>query len=179
MSPDAHLEKMATTMFSPRLPFALALTAAIPLAFQPAQAQQAREDTLWQTRCAGTSRAADALVCEASQSLMVKESGQLIFKVDIIYPAKNAEPVLQIQAPLGFYLPGKIELSVDGTPLTKLDIGTCDQRGCFLSAPATPDMIGAMKAGSKMQIDFAPTAGKRQAVELPLTGFSRAMSAIQ
>lgn len=166
-------------MLSRNTLFALAVAAAVPLASQSVHAQETGGDTLWQTRCAGPSRNAEALICEASQSLRVKESGQLIFKVDIIYPANKAAPLLQMQAPLGFYLPGKVKLSVDGTPMSELEIGTCDQRGCFLSAPATPDMIGAMKAGVQLQIDFAPAAGQRQTVEVPLTGFSRSMDAIQ
>lgn len=142
-------------------------------------AQQAAQDTLWQTRCAGLSRSADMLTCETSQSLLVKDSGKLLFKIDLIYPPKKAPPVLQMQAPLGFYLPGKIKLAVDGTPITELTIGTCDARGCFLSAPATDKLVAAMKAGAKMQIDFAPSADKRQSVDIPLTGFSRAINDIQ
>jgi invasion protein IalB len=159
-------------------PFLAAFFAGLSLT-GAAMAQSENADTLWQTRCAGTSRTADALVCEASQSLRVKESGQLLFKVDVITPADKGAAVLQLQAPLGFYLPGKIRLAVDGTALTELEVGTCDQRGCFLSAEATPAMIDAMKAGNSLQIDFAPAAGRRQAVEVPLTGFTRAMDAIR
>ncbi len=139
----------------------------------------AGQNTFWQTRCAGAERNPAALNCEASQSLRVKENGQLLFKVDLIFPANKGAPILQMQAPLGFYLPGKIKLAVDGTNLSELDVGTCDQRGCFLSAPASADMIVAMKAGSALQIDFAPTAGNRQTVDMPLAGFTRAIDAIQ
>ncbi|POF34574.1 invasion associated locus B family protein [Roseibium marinum] len=142
-------------------------------------AQQAGEDTLWQTRCAGPSRSVEALTCEASESIRMKESGQLVFKVDLIFPANNAAPVFHIQAPLGFYLPGKIKLGVDGKPISELEIGTCDQRGCFLSTEATPEMIATLKAGEALQIDFAPAADRRQTIEMPLTGFSRAMDAVQ
>ena len=167
--------------FMPKMKHLLALTA---VAFLGAEAeavlaQQPDQNSLWQTRCAGPSRAADSLICEASQSIRVKENGKLLFKVDIITPANNTSPVLQMQAPLGFYLPGKVKLAVDGAPLTELEIGTCDQRGCFLSADATAQMIDAMKAGSKLQIDFAPAADRRQIVDVPLTGFTRAMEAIQ
>ncbi|QDG79271.1 invasion associated locus B family protein [Labrenzia sp. PHM005] len=165
-----------------RLP--LYLSAAIALLFSalpfvPAQAQQAEKTVLWQTRCAGESRSAEALICEATQSLRVKENGQLLFKVDIIYPGNSGQPVFQLQAPLGFYLPGKVKLSVDGTGIGELEIATCDQRGCYISAPATDTMINAMKAGAKMEIDFAASASQRQKIEVPLTGFSRAMAAIQ
>lgn len=163
--------------FKTLLPTATA--AGIMMASGASFAQQAAQDNLWQTRCAGPSRTAAALTCETSQSLRVKENGKLLFKIDVIFPPEKAAPVLQMQAPLGFYLPGKIKLAVDGTPVSELTIGTCDARGCFLSAPATEELIGAMKAGAKMQIDFAPTADRRQSVDVPLTGFSRAIQAIQ
>ena len=169
-------------MHSLKKTIALAALFTLPLTLQSARAQetgQANQAELWQTRCAGPSRSAESLICEASQSVRVKESGQLLFKVDIIYPANKGTPVFQMQAPLGFYLPGKVKLAVDGTPMSELEIGTCDQRGCFLSAPATPEMIDAMKAGAKLQINFAPAAERRQTIEVPLTGFSRAMDAIQ
>jgi len=157
----------------------LAAAFAFPLHAVNAVAQQESQTELWQTRCTGPSRAPETLVCETSQSLRVTESGQLLFKLDVITPANKATPVFKMQAPLGFYLPGRIKLAVDGTPLTELEIGTCDQRGCFLSTEASPQMIAAMKAGSKLQIDFAPSADRRQSIDVPLTGFTRAMDAIQ
>lgn len=157
----------------------LATVMGLPIASPSAMAQDANQAEFWQTRCAGPSRTAEALICETSQSVRVKESGQLLFKVDIIYPANKGAPVFQMQAPLGFYLPGKVKLAVDGTPLSELDVGTCDQRGCFLSAEATTGMIDAMKAGAQLQIDFAPAADRRQSINVPLTGFRRAMAAIQ
>ncbi len=143
------------------------------------KAQETEPTTFWQTRCAGTSRTAETLACEATQSLRVKESGQLLFKIDILYPGNNSGPMLQMQAPLGFYLPGKIKLSVDGAAISELSINTCDQRGCFIRSAASNDMIDAMKRGAKLEIDFAPSASQRQKVEVPLKGFSRAMDAIQ
>ncbi|WP_299810656.1 invasion associated locus B family protein [uncultured Roseibium sp.] len=157
----------------------LSVAFGLSMVAQSVSAQQAGEDALWQTRCAGPSRSAEALACETSESVRMKDSGQLVFKVDLIFPANKATPVLRIQAPLGFYLPGKIKLGVDGTPLSELEIGTCDQRGCFLSTEATPEMIATMKAGGALQIDFAPAADRRQTIEMPLTGFSRAVDAVQ
>lgn len=161
-----------------------ALLAALTICFSglpisTSLAQETGQTNFWQTRCGGASRSAEALACEATQSIRVKESGQLIFKIDILYPGNNAEPMLQMQAPLGFYLPGKIKLSVDGAGIGELNIDTCDQRGCFITSAASIEMIDAMKRGAKLEIDFAPAAGQRQKLDVPLTGFSRAMEAIQ
>lgn len=149
----------------------------------PAPAQDATpksdKDVLWQTRCVGTSRTSDALICESSQSVRAQENGRLLLKIDIIYPAKKAAPVMQMVLPLGIHIPGQVKLSVDGSPMGDFAVGSCNTQGCFLSAPASPGMIDAMKAGAKLKVDFAPMPGKRQAIEIPLTGFSRAMAAIQ
>lgn len=175
------LEKHRKQMPLRKFPFLMSLavgTAALA-GTTSAQQQQPPQDSFWQTQCAGPSRSAETLACQASQSVRMKESGQLVFKIDVIYPAAKGEPILEMQAPLGFYLPGKVRLAVDGTQISELDVGTCDQRGCFLSTRATSQMIDAMKAGAQLQIDFAPSAERRQIIELPLTGFSRAMNAIQ
>ncbi|MEM8703415.1 MAG: invasion associated locus B family protein [Pseudomonadota bacterium] len=149
----------------------------------PAAAQETApksdKDVLWQTRCIGASRTSEALICESSQSVRTQENRRLLLKVDIIYPANKANPVMQMMLPLGIHIPGQINLSVDGSPLGDFEIGSCNTQGCFLSAPASPGMIDAMKAGAKLKVDFAPAADKRQAIEIPLTGFSRAMAAIQ
>lgn len=142
-------------------------------------AQEQKPDTLWQTQCFGPSKDPASLTCEASQSLRVKESGKLLFKVDVISPAGAPVKIMSIQAPLGFYLPGKLNLTVDDAPLADLDIASCDGRGCFLNTQLAPEMVTALKAGNSLKISFAPTADKRQAVEIPLTGFTRAMEAIQ
>jgi len=149
----------------------------------PATAQDSSpksdKDVLWQTRCVGTSRTSDALICESSQSVRAQENGRLLLKVDIIYPANKAAPVMQMVLPLGIHIPGQVMLSVDGSALGDFAVRSCNTQGCFLSAPAAPGMIDAMKAGAKLKVDFAPMPGKRQAIEIPLTGFSRAMAAIQ
>lgn len=142
-------------------------------------AQKPDKDVLWQTRCVGTSRTSDALICESSQSVRAQENGRLLLKIDIIYPANKAAPVLQMVLPLGIHIPGQVKLTVDGSAMGDFVIGSCNTQGCFLSAPASPGMIDAMKAGATLKVDFAPMPGKRQAIEIPLTGFSRAMAAIQ
>nr|WP_319385902.1 invasion associated locus B family protein [uncultured Roseibium sp.] len=169
----------------------ISLKQSLPTAFlfcllgfsNPAAAQETvpktDKDVLWQTRCVGTSRTSDTLICESSQSVRAQENGRLLLKVDIIYPANDAKPVIRMALPLGIHIPGQVKLSVDGTAMGDFAVGSCNTQGCFLSAPATPGMIDAMKAGAKLKVDYAPVAGQRQAIEIPLTGFSRAMAAIQ
>ncbi|MEJ8472738.1 invasion associated locus B family protein [Roseibium algae] len=145
----------------------------------PVAAQQETQDKYWQTWCSGPSRSEAMLSCVTTQSLRIKETGQLLFKVDIAYPAKATDPEFRLQAPLGFFLPGKIKLTVDGAHPWDLDIGMCDKRGCFLQTKLPADMLGAMKSGTQLEIDFAPSADKRQKTGVPLTGFSKAIAAIQ
>ncbi|MTH99811.1 invasion associated locus B family protein [Roseibium sp. RKSG952] len=162
--------------------FAVLLSTVVPiLALVPAaEAQQAGNETnYWQTRCSGPSRAPQTLTCETTQRVLTAESRQLVFKIDIVYPPRNAAPVMRIQAPLGFHLPGKIKLAVDGTPYRELDIASCDSRGCFLTITADNQLIDAMKAGTVLQLDFAPAPERRQTIDVPLQGFTRAINAIQ
>ncbi|GGB53232.1 hypothetical protein GCM10011316_26590 [Roseibium aquae] len=145
----------------------------------PAYGQEtSQNDVFWETSCNGAVRETSNLTCQATQRVVTTQGGQLVFKIDVIYPQQGQQPVLAIQAPLGFYLPGKLGLAVDGTRLRDLDVATCDNRGCFLQVAAEDDLISAMKAGGKLQIDFATTAGNRQTLELPLTGFTKAIDSI-
>jgi len=166
MRPDLRLFLLSGLMFS---------TAAL----FPATAQEtAQNNAFWETSCSGKERAATALTCQATQRVVTTQGGQLVFKIDVIYPPEGQQPVMAIQAPFGFYLPGKLGLAVDGTQLRTLEIATCDNRGCFIRIAAEDDLIAAMKAGAKFQIDFATAAENRQTLELPLTGFTKAIEAI-
>lgn len=136
------------------------------------------EDAYWQTQCSGPTRASEDLSCVANQQIRIAETGQLLFKIDVAFP-KGSASFMEIQGPLGFYIPGGLKLSVDETLLQELAVNSCDNRGCFTRFQVDTAMIDAMKRGNVLKIDFAPTVDNRRTIDIPLTGFTKAMTAIQ
>lgn len=164
----------------------LILTAGLVVSSAAVSAQEAQDSTAsadadkyWGTDCSGPSRNADALACTATQSIFVTETKQLLFRIKVITPANKGDPVMELQGPLNFYLPGGFTLSVDGTDLAKVTVSNCNQSGCYGAVKLEAGMLDALKRGSNLRITFLSAPQKSQFVETPLAGFTRALQAIQ
>ncbi len=99
------------------------------------QSTGSEADKYWSTECTGSSRALDKLVCSATQSILLAQSKELLFRIKVVVAAGSSAPVMEIQGPLNVYLPAGFSLSVDGAPLTNVSVSNCNRRGCFGGAP--------------------------------------------
>ena len=147
---------------------------------QEAQGSDAADgDIYWGTECTGPSRNADELVCTATQSIIVTETEQLLFRIKVIVPAGHGAPVMEIQGPLNFFLPGGFALTVDGADLAKVAVRNCNQSGCYGALKLEAAMVDVLKRGSDLRISFLSAPETSKFVETPLAGFTRAMQAIE
>lgn len=163
----------------------LILTASLIVSAAGVSAQEAQDsaaaegDNYWGTECTGPGRDADGLACTATQSILVADTEQLLFRIKVIAPAGHGAPVMEIQGPLNFFLPGGFALSVDGTDLAKLSVRNCNQSGCYGAVKLEAAMVDMLKRGSDLRVSFLSAPQTPQFVETPLAGFTRAMQAIE
>jgi invasion protein IalB len=92
-------------------------------------------------------------------------------------------PGLLILLPLGIALPPGVSLKVDDGDRRPLEIKLCAKEGCHAEqAPLKPELLGALKAGSKGTVSFYvyTRQGKQQQVNIPvsLRGFSAALAEV-
>lgn len=161
---------------------AIALSAGLFAAPFTAVAQDSSSneaDKFWHTRCVGPDRNGNSLVCTATQSILVSNSGKLLFRITVTVPANRRGTILELQGPLNVYLPDGFVLSVDEAELAKSAISNCNQAGCFGSVSLSEDQVAQLKRGASLKITFSVQPQKTQFVETPLAGFTRAMNAIQ
>lgn len=166
---------------SGRQPVATATAPADPLPapFEVAQAQAPQ--SAWRLRCADTN---DAATCNANQELFLNREvdgqqqnvGRLL-NLTVLYLDAQGErlPFMSLQMPLGLDLrPGAVMQVDDGQEVT-LEFLRCTNDGCDASVRLTPDLLGAMRAGSVLRVGFRPWGSEQvTAVEASLIGFTAA-----
>jgi invasion protein IalB len=132
----------------------------------------------WAVRCASASREAP-LECAMEQNAVLSKTGQTVVSVNIRVPSDTHAPEILVQLPLGFALPGGARFQVDDGKATEMELRTCENRGCYASAPIPPDVIAALKAGKQMKVSFQTLNKETISIPLPLTDFATAYDKIK
>jgi invasion protein IalB len=149
--------------------------AAPPAATEPAAAAPPPG---WAVRCASASRDAP-LECAMEQNAVLSKTGQTVVSVNIRVPNDTHAPEILVQLPLGFSLPGGARFQVDDGKVTDMELRTCENRGCYASAPIAPDVLAALKAGKQMKVLFQTLNKETISIPLPLTDFATAYDKIK
>ncbi len=76
-----------------------------------------------------------------------------------------------IHLPHGLFNPAGVTLGVDDQKPEKLQIQTCDAKGCYAGAPITADRLAAMSKGKTLNVVFQDLKKKKITVPVPLKGF--------
>ena len=109
-----------------------------------------------------------------SQTVVLKQSGQVLTNVTFRIPADTKKPEIIVQLPLGVYLAAGATFQVDENPAQRLNFRACDRNGCFAFSPVTPEMLAVLKRGKQIKIGFQNLAEKPITVPLSLDGFGDA-----
>lgn len=132
----------------------------------------------WVARCLSASRDAP-LECLVEETAVVAKTGQLVVQVDIRVAGDTHAPAAVLQLPLGLSLPAGARLQVDdGRPLD-MKIETCENRGCYASAPVAPDLLVALRSGKQLKISFQNLGKETITIPMPLTDFASAYEKIK
>jgi invasion protein IalB len=132
----------------------------------------------WAVRCTSASREAP-LECAMEQTAVLSKTGQLIVLVNIRVPSDTHTPIALVQLPLGLNLPAGAKLQVDdGTPID-LQIQTCENRGCYASAPIAAEVLAALKSGKQLKVSFQNLGKETITIPMPLTDFAAAYDKIK
>jgi len=132
----------------------------------------------WAARCTSASREAP-LECAIEQTAVLSKTGQLVVLVNVRVPSDTHAPVVLMQLPLGLNLPVGARLQVDDGKAVDLPIQTCENRGCYASAPIAPDLLAALKSGKQMKVSFQTIGKEAITVPMPLGDFAGAYDKIK
>ena len=149
-----------------------------PAPTQPQTAEGAPAQPGWIARCTSASRDAP-LECAIEQNAVLTKTGQTIVLINIRIAPDTRTPVALLQLPLGLNLPIGAKLQVDEGKTVDLQIQTCENRGCYASAPIAPDLLASLKSGKQLKVSFQNMAKETIAIPMPLGDFAASYDKIK
>lgn len=141
-----------------------------------AQQEPVTQNGAWITRCETTEAGAKG-PCEIFQRLLVKESGQRVAEFAIGYPP-NGIARGAVVLPLGIMLDEDIYLQIDDGPRFSFKVRYCTQSGCYAFLDLNPEIIDMMKKGGEATFHFNVMDGSPMAIDLSLSGFTKALQTL-
>lgn len=111
-----------------------------------------------------------------SQTVAQPATARAILQVRIF---KGENPTLLVSFPLGILLSPGWRYRIDGRAEAVLPFEICDNSGCHAGVKLTPDILSALKRGSRMQITFFDAARTPVTPTLSLAGFTKAWEALE
>lgn len=134
-------------------------------------AAQQQDGPAWLVTCNNRENAKQ-LNCSMVQVLSNAQTAQRILSARIA--SEQGGDQLYLSLPHGLDLPSGVSLSVDGGPVSKVEIKTADASGSYASLALGADLVSAMKAGNKLAVDMVAVNGQPTKLELSLAGFNDA-----
>jgi invasion protein IalB len=126
----------------------------------------------WSVNCAN---GAQGLVCSATQSVRVGQTGQLLVATSVSKATGAASHAMSVVLPHGLFLPAGASVQIDAEPTQALVVETCDQRGCYATTPISDKALAAMRTGKMLTVAFQNMSKNNVKVQLPLAGFPDAI----
>lgn len=133
----------------------------------------------WLVRCGRPG--GESEVCEMVQQ-PVGKNGEPIMAVAVGEVPGNPNPGMIILLPLGIALPPGVELRIDGGAEIEAPVERCERQGCQVEMLLEPDLLTALKGGSRVDVDFhvhGQDGLQRVRVPVSLLGFTAALAEIQ
>ncbi len=116
--------------------------------------------------------------CEIFQQQTIKESGQRLVEFAIGFPAETKEARGILILPLGIQLQKDVSMSLDGGDSFNVKIRYCLENGCFAYMSLTDEVLAKMKKAGKATVGIESADGRKINLELPLTGFGKALDQV-
>jgi len=127
----------------------------------------------WTVSCSSTGADA-ALVCNLSQIIVVKDSGQRVLTVTV--GTEGGKMMLKLGLPHGLALQKGVDVWIDQGARQNHPIVTADQKGSYALIPLEEGMIGALKQGTDLNVSVTAYAGNALVIGVSLKGFTAAFA---
>lgn len=144
------------------------------------EGQQAPEENPrpWIVNCS-TQNATGDLLCNMSQILSSRESGQRVLAAVIFREGGAGGPVMmRLGLPHGIRLLDGATIWVDSGQRSTHAIATADQNGSYATVPLEGPIVAALRAGRILNVMVKASGGEEIVLQLSLAGFSAALDRV-
>lgn len=135
----------------------------------------------WTTKCEKPEDAKEDTKeqCFIFQNLVLKEGGQRVLAVAVVYPPEGSDPVALFTLPLGISLPPGAALAVDDGEPVRFPIERCEPSGCRAGLKLEAALLEKMKKGARAQVTFHDGSRRPISVPLSLKGFTAGLQSLR
>ena len=131
----------------------------------------------WALVCGEANAKTEAPLCSLVQTLIEKESKQLVFRVALAYGPKG-NLVLRIDGPTGVALQKGLEFSPDAVKIYRLPFQTCLPRGCTAVLLVEEDLKQDLQKSPNGTITVYALDGQAVRAAAELTGLAEGLAAL-
>lgn len=136
----------------------------------------AQNTNVWATQCTSSSLASP-YECVAQHQIKT-EGNQVVFQISIVTREGRDGARLELIGPLGFYIPGGVQMSNDDAVLFDLSVLRCATNGCYLEVEIDTDDMEALVLSSDLTLDFLTNPENAASVAVPVTGLADSLALI-
>lgn len=139
----------------------------------PADKHVANAKPGWSVRC---DNGAKGLVCKAVQTIVLAKTRQLLLAVSISKANEDRTVPVLLQLPHGLFNPAGVTITLDEAKPQKLEIQTCDAKGCYAGTALSAETVAAMLKGQKLSVVFQDLKKQNITIPVPLNGLGEAIA---
>jgi invasion protein IalB len=113
------------------------------------------------------------------QTVVLNKTRRFLLSIVVRIPPQEHQPGMMVYLPLGLYLPAGVITQLDSRAPVKFELQTCDYKGCYAGSAVSPEVLAAMKKGTRLTITFQDLRKDKITVRVPLEGFAEAYHKIE
>lgn len=115
--------------------------------------------------------------CVIAQGLQNPEQPSIIYSSQISYVSGNNDPVLQLNLPLGIYLPPGVAIDI-GTNKHRAPVTVCLPEGCKVLLQLTPAIVQQLRDNAAYTVQLFVNEQSPRQLKFSLRGFSEALASL-
>ena len=125
----------------------------------------------------GDWRAVCKAQCVIAQGLQNPEKPDIIYSSQISYVSGSSDPILQLNLPLGVYLPPGVAIDI-GTNEHRAPVAVCLPEGCKVLLVLTPAIIKQLQDNAAYTVKLFVTEQTPRQLKFSLRGFTDALASL-
>lgn len=141
-----------------------------------AAAGSAQTASVWATQCTASSPISP-YECIAQHQVRT-DANQVLFQISVVKREGQDGARLDLIAPLGFHIPGGVQISRGDAILFDLAVSRCTSNGCFAEIELDDDDIEEFARSSELTLTFLTNSENTAAVSVPVAGLADSISLI-